>query len=128
MGKRAADTDVEIGRRIRLQRLAKRMSQTGLGDACGITFQQIQKYEKGVNRVGGSRLQQIADALSVAPAFFFGASGAGEDRSTAGETDELLVYPGAIQLLRHYAKLPSSQRKAIVRLTGVLVGEMDAEA
>ena len=54
MGKRVQDTDVEIGRRIKLQRLAKGMSQTALGEACGITFQQIQKYEKGTNRVGGA--------------------------------------------------------------------------
>jgi transcriptional regulator with XRE-family HTH domain len=93
------------------------MSQTELGQACGITFQQIQKYEKGANRVGGSRLQQIADALGVAPAFFFGSSGAGKDGSMSGE----------IQLLRHYAKIPPLQRKAIVRLTAVLAGETEAE-
>ena len=127
MAKRGLHTDIEIGHRIRLQRLARGMSQTELGQACGITFQQIQKYEKGANRVGGGRLQQIADALGVAPGVFFGNSGAGKDSSVSGEIDELLVRPGAIQLLRHYAKIPTLQRKAIVRLTAVLAGEAEAE-
>jgi transcriptional regulator with XRE-family HTH domain len=48
-----------------------RMSQTEVADALGITFQQIQKYEKGMNRVGASRLQQISDALGVSPFYFF---------------------------------------------------------
>jgi transcriptional regulator with XRE-family HTH domain len=126
MAKRALDTDVEIGRRIRLQRLVKGMSQTALGEACGITFQQIQKYEKGANRVGGSRLQQIADVLGVKPAFFFGTSAAGKDRSISGEIDELLLNPDAIALLRYHAKLPPSQRKAIVRLAGILAGDVEA--
>ena len=52
-------------------RLLKSMSQEKLGDALGITFQQIQKYEKGTNRVGAGRLQQIASTLNVPPAFFF---------------------------------------------------------
>ncbi len=57
--------DVAVGENIRMARLAAGVSQTELGAACGITFQQIQKYEKGVNRVGGSRLMQIAEALKV---------------------------------------------------------------
>jgi transcriptional regulator with XRE-family HTH domain len=127
MSKRTQDTDIEIGRRIRVQRLAKGMSQTELGEACGITFQQIQKYEKGTNRVGGSRLQQIADALGVKPAFFFGASRGNED-AMGVEIAELLIIPSAIRLLRHYAKLPPSQRNAIVRLTAEMAGETEAEA
>ncbi len=57
--------DIEVGRRIRTQRLASRISQTALGQKVGVTFQQVQKYEKGVNRVGAGRLQQIADVLGV---------------------------------------------------------------
>ena len=63
MKKGPLEDDIEIGCRIRLQRINKGVSQTELGDACGISFQQIQKYEKGVNRVGGSRMKQIAAAL-----------------------------------------------------------------
>src|SRR5260370_31061794 len=63
--------DADVGRRIRAQRLLCHMSQTELGNRVGITFQQIQKYEKGVNRVGAGRLARIADVLSVPVSFFF---------------------------------------------------------
>jgi transcriptional regulator with XRE-family HTH domain len=63
--------DKHVGRRVRARRLTLKMSQTELGLANGITFQQIQKYEKGANRISASRLQQIADILSVPVAFFF---------------------------------------------------------
>ena len=61
--------DVEVGRRIRSQRLVSRMSQTELANNLGVTFQQVQKYEKGVNRVGAGRLSRIADVLSVPVSF-----------------------------------------------------------
>src|SRR5438552_1319065 len=64
--------DIEVGRRIRAQRLVRGMSQTQLGKKLGITFQQIQKYEKGANRVGAGRLTRIADVLGVPVSFFFG--------------------------------------------------------
>jgi transcriptional regulator with XRE-family HTH domain len=60
-------TDNHIGARIRTHRLARKMSQGVLGEKLGITFQQIQKYEKGVNRVSGSRLIEMCEALGVAP-------------------------------------------------------------
>jgi transcriptional regulator with XRE-family HTH domain len=63
--------DVFVGNRIRMRRLMLKMSQSDLGKPCGITFQQIQKYEKGTNRVGASRLQQFAKVLDVPVAFFF---------------------------------------------------------
>jgi transcriptional regulator with XRE-family HTH domain len=63
--------DTYVGSRIRMRRMMIGMSQEKLGDAIGLTFQQVQKYEKGTNRVGASRLQQIASVLQVAPAFFF---------------------------------------------------------
>src|ERR1700674_4185546 len=68
--------DIEIGRLIRAQRLLCGMSQTELADVIGVTFQQVQKYEKGVNRIGAGRLYRIADTLSIPVTFFFeGASG-----------------------------------------------------
>ena len=63
--------DVHIGGRIRLTRLEISMSQTTLAEGLGLTFQQVQKYEKGANRVGGSRLWAISQVLGVPPAFFF---------------------------------------------------------
>ena len=68
--------DVEVGQRIRARRMAKGMSQTELGNLLGVTFQQVQKYEKGVNRVGAGRLVRVAEALDVPVSFFFGATDA----------------------------------------------------
>jgi transcriptional regulator with XRE-family HTH domain len=64
--------DVLVGKRIRLRRLELSISQSQLAEEVGLTFQQIQKYEKGTNRVSGSRLVQIASALEVKLAYFFG--------------------------------------------------------
>jgi len=63
--------DRHVGARIRMQRMVGGLSQTKLGKAVGITFQQVQKYEKGTNRVSASRLQRIAKVLEVMPDFFF---------------------------------------------------------
>jgi transcriptional regulator with XRE-family HTH domain len=64
-------TDRHVGSRVRMRRMMLGMSQTALGKAVGITFQQVQKYEKGVNRVSASRLQQFAKILGVPITFFF---------------------------------------------------------
>ena len=63
--------DRHVGSRVRMRRVMLGMSQEKLGDALGLTFQQVQKYEKGTNRIGASRLQQISRTLDVPPAFFF---------------------------------------------------------
>ena len=63
--------DRHVGNRIKMRRLAMNMSQTKLGHALGVTFQQIQKYETGANRISASRLQQVSEALNVPPSFFF---------------------------------------------------------
>src|SRR6202012_1296711 len=64
-------TDKHVGSRVRMRRMMLSMSQEKLGDALGLTFQQVQKYEKGTNRIGASRLQQISGILQVPVAFFF---------------------------------------------------------
>ena len=63
--------DKHVGRRVRMRRMMLAMSQGKLGDALSLTFQQVQKYEKGTNRIGASRLQQISHILQVPVAFFF---------------------------------------------------------
>lgn len=79
--------DVHVGSRIRLRRTMLGMSQEKLGDGLGLTFQQVQKYEKGTNRVGASRLQHIAELLNVPIPFFFdGGPGAIPDDSDMGPT------------------------------------------
>ena len=71
MTKRPNPTDVYVGSRVRMRRKMLGLSQEKLGERLGITFQQIQKYEKGTNRVGASRLQAMADAMEVPISYFF---------------------------------------------------------
>jgi transcriptional regulator with XRE-family HTH domain len=72
MAKKAPNpTDRHVGARVRMRRMMLGMSQEKLGDALGLTFQQVQKYEKGANRIGASRLQQISHILQVPVSFFF---------------------------------------------------------
>ncbi len=79
--------DVHVGSRVRLRRMMLGMSQEKLGGQLGITFQQVQKYEKGTNRIGASRLQHIATILNVPVAFFFeDAPGTPEPGSGFGES------------------------------------------
>src|SRR5919202_5374651 len=86
MAKKAPNPiDKHVGSRVRMRRMMLGMSQEKLGDALGLTFQQVQKYEKGTNRIGASRLQQISDILRVPVAFFFeGVPSVGGDSSRAG--------------------------------------------
>ena len=76
----ATAVDVHVGQKIRARRVFLQMSQTEVANELGITFQQIQKYEKGMNRVGASRLQQISQVLGVSPYYFF------EGAPTTGKT------------------------------------------
>lgn len=71
VAKSADQIDVHIGGRVRLRRMMLNMSQEQLGAALGVTFQQIQKYEKGLNRIGAGRLYHLASVLNVQPAFFY---------------------------------------------------------
>src|SRR5262245_61793694 len=64
-------TDIRIGMRMRLRRIECDLSQQHIADQLGLSFQQVQKYEKGINRIGASRMQQIAAILKVPPAYFF---------------------------------------------------------
>jgi transcriptional regulator with XRE-family HTH domain len=70
-GRSTTPVDVHIGQKVRARRILLGLSQTELADAANISFQQVQKYEKGTNRVGASRLQQFSEALGVPPSYFF---------------------------------------------------------
>src|SRR5438067_8856909 len=103
--------DAVIGQRIRAQRLMCRMSQTDLANALGVTFQQVQKYEKGVNRVGAGRLAKIADTLGVPISFFF--DGAPGPKSAIGNVNEalgLIRTAGSLRLARAFENMPSEAR------------------
>src|SRR3974390_1258007 len=80
--------DRHVGSRVRMRRMMLGMSQEKLGDALGLTFQQVQKYEKGANRIGASRLQQISQILQVPVSFFFeGAPSQRSERRSDGLTE-----------------------------------------
>ncbi len=123
--KKPNPTDTHVGSRIRLRRNMLGMSQEKLGENLGITFQQIQKYEKGTNRVGASRLQAIANILSVPVAFFFedlpgeetaGNRGFAEDPSTAFAIDFCTSAEG-LQLNRAFVRIQDQKvRRRIIDL------------
>jgi transcriptional regulator with XRE-family HTH domain len=79
--------DKHVGSRVRMRRMMLGMSQEKLGERLGLTFQQVQKYEKGTNRIGASRLQQIGTILSVPVAFFFEGAPSGEPLPEGGFAD-----------------------------------------
>ena len=102
-------TDVYIGKRMKMQRLARGLSQTDIAKRLGNTFQQIQKYERGVNRVGAGRLQEMANLLGVTPAFFFedGPRLKPGQSEEASETTELLANKYNLALAQAYNRIRS---------------------
>jgi transcriptional regulator with XRE-family HTH domain len=107
--KPANPIDRHVGARVRMRRVEVDMSQQILGGHLGLTFQQIQKYEKGTNRIGASRLQQIGKILEVPVAFFFdgapdGWEGAAGDRTTNAFLDFLGTRDGQA-LIMSFAKI-----------------------
>ncbi len=129
--KKPNPTDIHVGSRIRLRRNMLSMSQEKLGEHLGITFQQIQKYEKGTNRVGASRLQAIASILGVPVAFFFEdvpgqeapAGGFAEDAG-ANSAVEFCTSAEGLQLNRAFIKISDIKvRRKIIELVKTLSSE-----
>ena len=126
-------TDKHVGARIRMRRLMLGMSQTALADGLDLTFQQIQKYEKGVNRVGASRLQQIAHILRVPVEFFFeggpsvsGAKADVADAPSLAHVSEFLATPDGLALVAGFVKIRSAKlRRSIVELVSYLAQNQD---
>ncbi|MFZ2064523.1 MAG: helix-turn-helix transcriptional regulator [Xanthobacteraceae bacterium] len=118
--------DKHVGARVRMRRMMLSMSQEKLGDALGLTFQQVQKYEKGTNRIGASRLQQISNILQVPVSFFFDGAphvpgtgrfeGMGEAPSPAYVSDFLATSDG-LALTKSFMRIHDSKlRRRIVDL------------
>lgn len=125
-------TDKHVGSRVRMRRMMLGMSQEKLGDALKLTFQQVQKYEKGTNRIGASRLQQIAHFLQVPVSFFFeGApdfpgsapSGMSEAPSPTYVSDFLATSDG-LALTKSFMRIKDAKlRRRIVDLVSQIAGE-----
>ena len=123
--------DKHVGSRVRMRRMMLGMNQTKLGDALGITFQQVQKYEKGANRVSASRLQHISHILQVPVPFFFEGAphvpgqtiGNGAAPSPAYVTDFLASSDG-LALTKAFMRIKKRElRRRIVDLVEEIVGE-----
>lgn len=133
--KKAPDPiDRHVGSRVRMQRILMKMSQEKLGEALGLTFQQVQKYEKGTNRIGASRLQQISKTLNVPPSFFFEGAptaqgeggGFAEDSSSQYVVDFLSTAEG-LHLNRAFARIRDPKvRKRLIELVVALADQAAA--
>ncbi len=126
--------DKHVGSRVRMRRMMVGMSQEKLGEHLGITFQQIQKYEKGTNRIGASRLQQISTVLGVPVAFFFEGApsfspegeGFTEPHSPAYVSDFLATSDGLV-LTRNFMRISDAKvRRRIVELVSAIAGDSEA--
>src|ERR1044072_3091170 len=118
-------TDKHVGSRVRMRRMMLAMSQEKLGDALGLTFQQVQKYEKGTNRIGASRLQQISNILQVPVSFFFegaphlpgGHGGGMSEAPSPAYVSDFLATSDGLSLTKSFMKIKNSKlRRRIVEL------------
>ncbi|WP_208441224.1 helix-turn-helix domain-containing protein [Bartonella raoultii] len=106
--------DISVGRNIRFRRSIMGLSQKQLGNCLGITSQQIQKYEKGINRVGAGRLQEIADILDVPVSFFYADIATKQQRHY--HHDDRISNKAEYLLLKSFRELKPAKQKAILRL------------
>jgi transcriptional regulator with XRE-family HTH domain len=113
--------DIELGKRIRLRRVEMKLSQTELGEKLGVTYQQVQKYEKGVNRVGAARIEQIATALDVPVTDFY--DGDGKQRKV--ESLLFLDSSFSLRLLRAYSEIKNQtvQRSFVLLIESIVANE-----
>lgn len=113
--KKPNPTDIYVGQRIRFARNIEGMSQEALASILGITFQQVQKYEKGTNRVSASRLQHIANTFGVPVSFFFEAAPGAAESGIVSEANALmhhLMKPDVVELVRSFASIADASARA----------------
>lgn len=115
--------DKEMGVKVRTRRLECSMSQTTLAEKIGVTFQQVQKYEKGTNRIGASRLQRIADALEVEAAYFYPSKGG---QTNVNNLLGLVSTAGSMRLLKAYHAIPDREaRQGLVKMAESIAKNVD---
>lgn len=122
---RAADAiDAVVGHNIRIQRMARRMSQKELAERIGVSFQQLQKYEQGFNRVGASRLFRLADVLSVPIKELFRGAPGGREHPEGPSPLRFLAQPKAFRLVRAFDQIHDrAARDVIVTLVETVARE-----
>jgi transcriptional regulator with XRE-family HTH domain len=124
-------TDKHVGNRVRMRRMMLNISQEQLGDALRLTFQQVQKYEKGTNRISASRLQHIAQILQVSVPFFFegaphlpGQPAAGGEAPSPAYVSAFLATSDGLALCKAFRSLKNAKlRRCIVQLVEEIAGD-----
>ena len=113
--------DIHVGKKLKQIRTLRRFSQTDVAKRLNLSFQQIQKYETGMNRVSASRLWDIANVLTVPVSFFFeGLDDSAAQASTGDVPSDVLTDKEALELLRSYYAIPENQRRRLFDLARVL--------
>ncbi len=123
MARRAADFDVAIGARLQAARIASSKTQSDIGNLLGVTFQQVQKYEKGVNRLPGAHYAALKQAIGFAPTDLIESDG--PKRVTA--FDEFAATPGAAILATAYLTMSTSRRRILNKLATTLADNVQVE-
>ncbi|MEA2894786.1 MAG: hypothetical protein QOJ84_401 [Bradyrhizobium sp.] len=126
--------DRHVGSRVRMRRIMLGMSQEKLGEGLGLTFQQIQKYEKGTNRIGASRIQHISEILQIPVSFLFeGSPGSSAGTDSFGEAPsptyvaDFLATAEGLALIRAFTRIPNIKlRRAIVDMVELIGDREDA--
>jgi transcriptional regulator with XRE-family HTH domain len=123
--------DRHVGSRVRMRRIMLGMSQEKLGEGLGLTFQQIQKYEKGTNRIGASRIQQISEILQVPVSFLFegspGSSTVFDEAPSPAYIADFLATAEGLALVRAFTRISDIKlRRAIVDMVELIGGREDA--
>jgi transcriptional regulator with XRE-family HTH domain len=132
--KQANPIDVQVGNRVRIRRMLIGMSQERLGDLLGLTFQQVQKYEKGVNRIGAGRLFEMSRILNVPVDFFYEGVNSGPHNGNEGEAEgapvmEFVSSGEGLQLSLAFMKIKDAKvRKRVLDLVKSLAEEEAAKA
>jgi len=133
--KQANPVDMQVGNRVRIRRMLIGMSQERLGDLLGLTFQQVQKYEKGVNRIGAGRLYEVSRILNVPIDFFYeglggmNQPGAGETEATAPPVMEFVSSGEGLQLSLAFMKIKDTKvRKRVLDLVKSLAEEEEQKS
>jgi transcriptional regulator with XRE-family HTH domain len=129
--RRADSRDAEVGMRVRTRRLEMKLSQTELANLVGVTFQQVQKYEKGANRIGAGRLQRISEALTVPVSYFFGNGSITQVPNSARDTQggsvfALMQSRGSVRVVQALARIKNQRIKRLY--TDLVEAIADAES
>jgi transcriptional regulator with XRE-family HTH domain len=118
--------DVHLGKRLRRRRRLLGLTQQQLAGACGVRFQQIQKYECGANRISAARLWQLSEALEVPVGYFYDGFAEASQRETAGEGEaggEMFARKETLDLIRAYYQLGERPRRRLLDLAKSLNGD-----